>query len=326
MTPRGGGPDPSGERDQWLGVELRHLAALAAVARERSFRGAADSLGYVQSAVSQQIAFLERLVGMRLVERSRGPRPVSLTDAGTLLLGHVDGILRQLRAAQADLDALAEGQTGTLRVGVHKSIATRVVAMLLAGYARQWPDVQVTTRESSTERELTDLVETGGLDIALADLPLPPGPFTSDELLLDPYVLLVQAGTRLARRGKLSSPGELSGLSLIGHGDGRMSTRIEAQLQEHGVEPKFAFRSDITATAQALVGAGIGAAILPRLSVDPGDPATAIVPLGALLEPRRVGLFWHREHAVTAPMEGFRDIARDICAELNRHTVVSLNR
>src|SRR2546423_13728784 len=70
------------EPDRWLGIELRHLTALEAVSRTGSFGRAAKSLGYTQSAVSQQIAALERIVGARLVERPGGPRPVSLTEAG----------------------------------------------------------------------------------------------------------------------------------------------------------------------------------------------------------------------------------------------------
>src|SRR5205814_3055689 len=95
--------------NDWLGVQLRHLAALEAVARTRSFGAAARELGYTQSAVSQQIAQLEKLVGQRLVERPGGPRRVDLTEAGRLLLRHADSIVAHLDAAQADMAALAEG-------------------------------------------------------------------------------------------------------------------------------------------------------------------------------------------------------------------------
>src|SRR5579885_556907 len=103
---------PYGHRvDPWLGVELRHLAALQALADTGSFGRAAEELGYTQSAVSQQIATLERRVGARLVERPGGPRPVSITEAGALLLRHADSILSRLQAAQADLQALQAGES-----------------------------------------------------------------------------------------------------------------------------------------------------------------------------------------------------------------------
>src|SRR5919106_457238 len=73
------------EPDRWLGVELRHLAALQAISAEGTFGKAARRLGYTQSAVSQQIATLERIVGERLLDRPGGPRPVTLTEAGRRL-------------------------------------------------------------------------------------------------------------------------------------------------------------------------------------------------------------------------------------------------
>src|SRR2546422_10212270 len=104
--------------DGWLGVELRHFLALEGVAREGSFGKAAAALGYTQSAVSQQIATLERIVGHRLVERPGGPKPVSLTEAGSLLLTHAGAIAARIAAAQAGLHPLGEGQAGTPRGGV----------------------------------------------------------------------------------------------------------------------------------------------------------------------------------------------------------------
>src|SRR5437667_12808377 len=129
------------EPDSWLGVEVRHLAALQALAAERSFGRAARRLGYTQSAVSQQIATLERIVGGRLVGRPGGPRPVSLTEAGELLLRHAEAIVARLAAAQADLGALAEGEGGVLRVGIYQSVGQRILPELMRRYAAAWPRV-----------------------------------------------------------------------------------------------------------------------------------------------------------------------------------------
>ncbi len=90
----------------WLGVEVRHLVALEAVAREGSFRRAAARLGYVQSAISHQIAGLEHLTGKRLIDRSRGTRPLALTPAGEVLLAHADAVIARVREAQADLASI----------------------------------------------------------------------------------------------------------------------------------------------------------------------------------------------------------------------------
>src|SRR5256884_7016195 len=188
------------EPDRWLGVELRHFLALEAISRMHSFAKAAVALGYTQSAVSQQIATLERLVGQKLVERPGGPKAVSLTEAGRLLLTHADAIAARVAAAQADLTALGEGQAGTLRVGVFQSVGQRILPELMRRYLRAWPQVRVTLTESANDEDLLALVERGDLDLTFSDLPLTDGPFESVELLRDPYVLVVAADSLLADR------------------------------------------------------------------------------------------------------------------------------
>src|SRR5437660_12008536 len=102
--------------DGWLGVDLRHFAALEAVARNGSFGRAARELGYTQSAVSQQIAQLERIVGQRLFDRPGGPRRVAPTGAGLLSLGHADAIGAPIDAARPGPAGPAEGAARTPRV------------------------------------------------------------------------------------------------------------------------------------------------------------------------------------------------------------------
>src|SRR5438874_1586838 len=203
------------KRDGFLGLELRHLAALEAVGRTNSFGRAARELGYTQSAVSQQIAHLGRAVGQRLVERPGGPRPVSLTEAGTLLLRHADAIVAQLDAAEADMAALAAGAAGPLRLGIFQSVGARILPGLLRRFREEWPLVEVRVREETDAAELLRLLEHGELDLTFADLPLRGGPFEWNEILRDPYVLLVPADDALAQRDAAPALRDLAGLPLV---------------------------------------------------------------------------------------------------------------
>jgi DNA-binding transcriptional LysR family regulator len=303
------------QNDHWSGIELRHLAALEAVAREGSFGGAARKLGYTQSAVSQQIAALERIVGGRLIDRPGGPRKVSLTEAGVLLLRHAEAIVARLAAAQADLAALGAGAAGPLRVGVFQSVGQHILPEVMRRFGAAWPRVDVRLTESASDAELLELVERGDLDLTFADLPLTEGPFEGVELLRDPYVLVVPADSPLADRDGPPGRAEISRLDLIGYRQCRSLNQLA------GTVPgglRFVFRSDHNGTVQGLVGAGFGAALIPRLAADPNDDRVALLDLGSRFPPRLIGLGWHRDRYRTPAAQAFVEAAQAVCAELER--------
>ena len=297
------------ERDSWLGVELRHFAALEAVGRARSFGRAARSLGYTQSAVSQQIATLERLVGQQLVERPGGPRPVSLTEAGRLLLTHAEAIAARVAAAQADLTALGHGEAGTLHVGVFQSVGQRILPEVMRRFVATWPKVDVRLTESADDSELLSLVERGELDLTFADLPLPEGPFESEEVLTDPYVLLVQSGSELAERESAPSLRELGGMPLV---TWRHIGEPETFLRGRVPDLNIIFRSDDNGTLVGLVAEGLGVAVVPQLVVNPRNPAYVALPFGTRIPARRLAIVWHRDRYRSAAAEAFTDLAKEI--------------
>jgi DNA-binding transcriptional LysR family regulator len=299
------------KRDGLIGLELRHLAALEAVGRARSFGRAARELGYTQSAVSQQIAHLERIVGQRLVDRPGGPRRVELTEAGHLLLRHAEAIVAQLDAAEADMAALAEGTAGTLRVGILQSVGARILPALLRNFQEVWPRVDVQVREEADEDELLRLVERGELDLTFSELPLPEGPFESAEILRDPYVLLVSAKSELAQRDGVPLR-TLEGLPIIGW---RTTDTPDRLLRGHVSDLNVVFRTDDIGTLLSLVAVGLGAAVVPYLVVNPRNPALVPVALGGRLPPRVLGIVWHRDRYRSAASHAFVELARELGAE-----------
>jgi molybdate transport repressor ModE-like protein len=302
--------------DGWLGVELRHLAALQAVAREGSFGGAAVALGYSQSAVSQQIAALERIVEERLVERPGGPRPVSLTDAGKLLLGHAEGIVARLEAAQADLAAYSEGSAGTLRVGTYQSVGARVLPRVMLEFAGAWPLVTIQLTESSDDSELLTLVERGELDLTFVMLPVDEGPFAHNQLMEDPYVLLVRTDSPLAGSKNPPTLKEIAGVPLIGYRQCRSVFAVEERFRGTGLEAQIVFRSDDNTTIQGLVAAGVGSALVPRLTVETRDDTVVALPVDPRVPPRQIAIAWHKDRYHSPAARAFVAVAGRVCAEL----------
>ena len=235
------------------------------------------------------------------------------------MLTHAGAIAARIAAAQADLNALGEGQAGTLRVGVFQSVGQRILPEVMHRFVAAWPQVSVTLTESADDHELLSLVERGDLDLTFADLPLTEGPFESVELLRDPYVLVVPAGSPLAQRDTAPTWREMAELDLIGH----KHCSSLAQLESDARRPlRFVFRSDHNQTVQALVASGVGTALVPRLTMDAEDESTELIALPKL-QPRVIACVWHRDRYRTPAARAFVATAHAVCTELEHEPVAA---
>ena len=295
--------------DAGQGVELRHLLALTAVAREGSFSQAAEELGYTQSAISQQIQRLERAVGHTLVERPGGPRPVRLTVAGQILLGHAEAIVARLSSARADLSALSDGTAGVLRVGCYQSVGVRILPRVLGAFASNWPGVTVKLTEAEDDGELLQAVERGELDLTFIAYPMPPGPFSHVELMEDPYVAAARIDSALGSSSGPIRVSELAGLPLVTYAQMREVHAIENRLGRPEMARQVVFRSNDNGTILGLAAEGIGTAVISWLSIDPYRADIRIRPLAGV-PPRIVGIAWHRDRYRVAAADAFVNLAQ----------------
>jgi DNA-binding transcriptional LysR family regulator len=297
---------------------MRHFAALAAIARERSFRRAGERLGYAQSAISRQIAHLEQLTGARVIERSHGPRPVHLTEAGDVLLAHANDILASMDAARADLAALDERRPVEVRIGFFPGVATRVLPAAMVAFGRRCPSIRIMVREALTDATLCNLVRRGSVDLAFVEMPAEPGTFESLELLVVPWALVVPASADIASRLRPPTAEEIARLPLIESQSTRLYPWEHPAAREGFKKPHVVFRCDGILTAQALAGAGVGAALIPRLAVQEGDPRTAVIDLHAVLPPLTFGLIWSRHRRLHHAAVEFSHVVRLACSTVAR--------
>ena len=230
----------------WAGLEIRHLLALNAVVENGTFSGAAEQLGYTQSAVSQQVGTLERIVGTPLFERPGGPRPVRLTTAGQMLLIHARAVLARVNSAATDLRALSSGERGELQVGTLPSVGTKVLPQLLGTFRTEWPGIEILLRESRDSADLIHAVETGEIDVTFIDIgPYDTGPLRVRSLLDDPMVFVAPANAPEAKR-RVVSIADIAHLPMIGTRNIGCRQIIDNAFRQAPEPPKYVFRSDDT--------------------------------------------------------------------------------
>jgi DNA-binding transcriptional LysR family regulator len=302
---------PAAPAGAWSALELRHLQALLAVTDEGTFSRAAARLGYTQSAVSQQIAALERMVGTPLFDRPGGPRPVELTEAGRALVDHARGVLSRLGAAQAELAAITAGERGTIRVGTVQSVGTRVLPDLLSQFRRQRPGIEFTLRESHDVYELMAAVAEGELDVTFTEVEPDPR-LQVRPMLDDPFVLVAPAGSPEASRPSLTLE-EVASLPMIGYRNSFCHTIVSEKIFPNGRTTGYVFRSDDNPTIQGCVASGIGYWATPLLTVDTDDPAVAVVPIEPAPEPRHVALAWPAGRRSSPAIAEFVAVAAEVC-------------
>jgi DNA-binding transcriptional LysR family regulator len=305
-------------RSAWQGIEVRHLAALKALAEEASFHGAARRLGYSQPAVSQQLAALERRVGQKLVNRPRVSQPLTLTDAGERLLVHARAIQASLAVAEAELCGLSNGP---LRVGTYQTVAAQLVPHVLRELTRSAPDVRVLLTDAPGDEKLVSALDHGELELAFVDLPMRFERDLEVEILArDEYVLVVPANAPRALRRTVIRLEELRGLKLIAFKTSGSTQRVISHLRAHGVEPRFAVRSDDNTVVQGFLAAGFGAALVPRLVAELLAGDLRIVRFESPLPPRLIAVAWTRELSDAA--DTFVATTRVVAARLWRDRVV----
>jgi DNA-binding transcriptional LysR family regulator len=249
-------------------LSVPRLRVLKEVAYRGSFSAAAEALSYTQSAISQQIAALEAEAGVALLERH--PRGVSLTAAGQTLVGHAEGILAGLDAAEAALSEITGLRGGRLRMASFPTAGATLMPLAIATFRSLHPDVELTLAEAEPE-EIVPRLRAGELDLSLlfefAGETLLAPDMTRTELLEDPLYLALPRDHRLARKQRI----RLENL----HGDSWVQTSSSSPCARHvvrschaaGFEPNVSFESDDYQTVQGLVAAGVGVALIPELAL-----------------------------------------------------------
>jgi DNA-binding transcriptional LysR family regulator len=249
-------------------LNVVRLKVLKEVAYRGSFSAAAAALSYTQSAVSQQIAALEAEAGTALLERH--PRGVSLTAAGHTLVGHAEGILARLDAAEASLSAIAGLRGGRLRVASFPTAGATLMPLAIAEFRSSYPEVELTLAEGEPE-EIVARLRAGELDLALlfefAGESLAAQDIARTDLLEDPMYLALPRAHPLAARQRLRLQ-DLAGEAWVQTSSSSPCARhVVRSCHAAGFEPNVTFESDDYQTVQGLVAAGVGVALIPELAL-----------------------------------------------------------
>jgi DNA-binding transcriptional LysR family regulator len=298
-------------------LNLERLRTLDALARHGSVSGAATGLHITTSAVSQQMAKLEREVGQQLL--ARHGRGVRLTDAGRLLAEHAARILSQVELAQSDLEAQRGQVVGELRLSAFPTAARGLFPAALADLRKEHPGLRVRSCELEPENGIAGVVR-GDLDLAVVldwynkPMPVPDG-LVKAPILDDPADVAMPAGHSLAGRDEVDL-GEFAEDEWITWGEGEFCHEwLMFTLRSRGIEPIVGHRAAETHTQLNLVAAGLGVCIAPLLGRHPVPEGVVMVPLRQRVR-RHVYVVWRadadRRPSIRAAVRSLKSAAEKV--------------
>jgi DNA-binding transcriptional LysR family regulator len=256
-------------------IDVRRLRLLLELTRRGTITAVADALAYTPSAVSQQLAALEREAGVPLLERSG--RRVTLTAAGTVLARYAESIFAVLEEASAALAATRDSLTGPLRIGAFPTAARIILPPTLVTLGREHPALELMVTELDPV-DVPDALRTGALDVALTFVddyvPAQPDPAVDTEPLLDETIYLATADpVRTSIEDWRDAPWITGSPGTLCH------TMVVRACQACGFTPRIRHHADDFATVLALVAAGQGVSLIPQLGVLGAPPEVTLAPL-----------------------------------------------
>ena len=289
-------------------LNLERLRVLAAVARHESVNGAAAFLHVSPSAISQQITKLEREVGQTLVDREG--RGIRLTNAGLLLAERAANVLDAVEALEGDLDEFRDLVAGPVRISAFATAARGLGPSLLLHLKQHHPELEASLWEQEPDVSLP-LLASGDLDVVIAQdwfnapLAVPTG-IARMGLFDDTADIALPSGHRLARRRSVSLD-DLAHERWVTWPQGSICHEwLVHTYRSRGIEPTIAHMASEHATQIALVGAGLGPAVIPRLGRGPVPNNVKMVRVDPALQ-RHVFAAWRPNTGRRSNVAAVRD-------------------
>jgi DNA-binding transcriptional LysR family regulator len=288
-------------------MELRQLRYFEAVERHRHFSRAADELHVAQSALSHQVARLERELGVQLLARTT--RSVEPTQAGSLVAARARSILAEAGALREEVDELRGLVRGRVTIGALLFGGELDIPALLASFTSTYPEIDVGLREGTVQR-MVDGLDDGSIDLAFVLERSPRDEYERAPLSSEELAVVMSPAHALATSGPIRIAA-LADERLIGFERGSSVRQVvDEAFADAGVSPRIALEGNDLALVRSLVAEGIGIGIMPRTFAELPGPPVALRRLSPALT-MTVALWWRRGRHLSPAARAFVEFSRE---------------